>query len=130
MVSVESDERVGGLVEDRASLLDVVAVEADDERLGCRVAERLQSALTMPLATASHAVIPPKTLTKTDLTCGIAEDDVEAVGHDLGRGAAADVEEVRRLHAAVLLTGVGDDVEGRHDEACAVADDADLDRRA
>ena len=56
----------------------------------------------------------------------VVEDDVEARGHHLGRGAAADVEEVGRLHAAVLLAGVGDDVERRHDQARAVADDADL----
>ena len=47
----------------------------------------------------------------------VAEDDVEAGGHDLGGGAAADVEEVGRLHAAVLLARVGDDVERRHHEA-------------
>ena len=60
----------------------------------------------------------------------VAEDDVQPVGHHLGRGAAADVEEVGRLHPAVLLTGVGDDVERGHDQAGAVADDADLSRRA
>ena len=56
----------------------------------------------------------------------VAQDDLEAVGHDLCGGAAADVEEVGRLHAAELLAGVGDDVERGHDEARAVADDADL----
>src|SRR5699024_12077053 len=40
-------------------------------------------------------------------------------------GAAADVEEVRGLDA-VGLTGIRDDVEGGHDQARAVADDADL----
>ena len=71
----------------------------------------------MPLATASQAVMPPKTLTKTLLTCGSRQDDVQAVGHDLGARAAADVEEVGRLLAAELLTGVRDDVEGAHDQA-------------
>ena len=85
----------------------------------------LSSAPTMPLATASQEVMPPKTLTKTRLDLRVAEDDVQAVGHDLGRGAATDVEEVGRLGPAELLTGVGDDVEGAHDEARAVADDAD-----
>ena len=80
----------------------------------------------MPLATASHEVMPPKTLTNTDAHRRVVEDDVEAVGHHLGRGAAADVEEVRRLDAAVLLAGVGDDVERGHDQPGAVADDADL----
>ena len=40
---------------------------------------------------------------------------------DIGGGASADVEEVRRL-----TTGVGDHIKGRHDQACAVADDADV----
>ena len=70
--------------------------------------------------------MPPNTLTNTLLTCGSSQDDVEAGGHHLGRGAAADVEEVGGLDAAVLLAGVGDDVERRHHQARAVADDADL----
>src|SRR5438045_3172685 len=41
----------------------------------------------------------------------VAAHDVQARGHDLGRRAAADVEEVGGLHAAVLLPGVGDDVQ-------------------
>ena len=40
--------------------------------------------------------------------------------------AAADVEEVGGLDPTVVLTGVGGDVEGRHDQARAVTDDADL----
>ena len=42
------------------------------------------------------------------------------------RGAAADVEEVGRLDPAELLAGVGDHVQRGHDQAGAVADDADL----
>ena len=80
----------------------------------------------MPLATASQAVMPPKTLTKTLLTAGSPRMISQPVGHHLGRRAAADVEEVGRLDAAELLAGVGDDVEGAHDQAGAVADDADL----
>ena len=80
----------------------------------------------MPLATSSHAVMPPKTLTNTARHLLVAEDHVEPVGHHLRVGAAADVEEVRRLHAAVRLAGVRDDVEGRHHQPRAVADDPDL----
>src|SRR5918998_50762 len=56
---------------------------------------------------------------------GVGQDDVQPVGHDLGRGATTDVEEVGRLHAAELLAGVRDDVQGAHHEPGAVADDAD-----
>ena len=80
----------------------------------------------MPLATASHAVMPPNTLTNTLLTWLSPQDDVETRGHHLGRGAATDVEEVGRLDPAVVLAGVGDHVQRRHDQAGAVADDADL----
>ncbi len=55
----------------------------------------------------------------------VGDDDLEPVGHDLRGGAAADVEEVGGLDAAVGLSGAGDHVEGAHDEAGAVADDAD-----
>lgn len=56
----------------------------------------------------------------------VAEDDLQAVRHDLGGGAATDVQEVGGLDVAVRLTGVRDDVQGAHDETGAVADDADL----
>ena len=84
------------------------------------------SAWMMPLATASQAVMPPKTLTKTLFTAGSDEHDLQPVRHHLGARAAADVEEVGRLDAAVPLAGVRDHVEGGHDQARAVADDADL----
>ena len=84
------------------------------------------SAVTMPLATASHAVMPPKTLTKTLRTDGSLRMMSSPLAMTSAERAAADVEEVGGLDAAVLLAGVGDDVEGRHDQPGAVADDADL----
>src|ERR1700754_5147686 len=56
----------------------------------------------------------------------VGQHDLQAVGHDLGRGAAADVEEVGGPHAPELLTGVGHHVQRGHDQASAVPDDADL----
>ena len=93
--------------------------------LVCLVAELLQGAddAVGDLVAGGDAA---EDVDEDRLDLRVAEDDVEAVGHHLGRGAAADVEEVGRLHAAVLLTGVRDHVEGRHDQARAVADDADL----
>src|SRR6478609_3133665 len=118
-------ERVVALVEDLATERDVVAVETYDEGLGRLVAEdveRADDALGDLVAGGDAA----EDVDEHRLHLGVVEDDVEAVGHDLRVGAAADVEEVRRLHAAVLLAGVRDDVEGAHHEARAVADDADL----
>ena len=55
------------------------------------------------------------------LDLGIARDEEQRLLHHLGLGAAADVEEVGRLAARAR-----DHVERRHDEAGAVADDADV----
>ena len=113
-----------GLVEDAAAFLDVVAVEPDDERLGRLVAEDLERALDAvgDLVTGGDAA---EDVDEHAPDLLVVDDHVEAVGHDLGVGAAADVEEVRRLHATVRLPGVRDHVERRHDQARAVADDAD-----
>ncbi|VXB31501.1 Predicted hydrolase or acyltransferase (Modular protein) (fragment) [Curtobacterium sp. 8I-2] len=113
------------LRQDPTTLFHVVAVQTHDERFGGRVAEdaeRGDDAVRDGVARGDAA----EDVHEHALHLRVAEDDVEAVGHDLGRGAAADVEEVGGLHAAVALTGVGDDVERRHDEPRAVADDADL----
>ncbi len=107
------------------ALVDVVAVQTHDERLVGLVAQdlqRLDDAVGDRVArgdTAEH-------VDEHALDLAVTEDDVQTGGHHLGRGATADVQEVGRLHIAVLLTGVGDDVQGRHDQARTVADDADL----
>ena len=118
-----------GLVQDPPALVDVVAVQPHHQRLGRLVTEHLQRP-TMPFATASQAVIPPNTLTNTLLHVRVVQDDVQPVGHHLRARAAADVQEVRRLHPAVRLPGVGDHVQGGHHQAGAVADDPDLPVRA
>src|SRR6478609_12125595 len=118
-------ERVVGLGEDAPALLDVVAVEPDDERLGGLVAEVLERGDDA----VGHGVAGGDAAEDVDehaLHGRVGQDDVQAVAHDLGRGAATDVEEVGRLDAAELLAGVGDDVQRAHDEPGAVTDDADL----
>src|SRR6478752_3712587 len=106
----------------------VHGVEADDERVVDGVAvrrdqlERLDDAVGDLVAGGD----PTEDVDEDALHGRVAEDDLEAVGHDLRRGAATDVQEVRGLHAAEVLTGVGDDVERAHDQTGAVADDADL----
>src|SRR5215212_11363963 len=116
---------VVGLGEDPAALLDVVAVEPDDQRLGGLVAEDAECGDDA----VRHGVAggdPAEDVDEDALDGRVAQDDVQPVGHHLGGGATADVEEVGRLDAAELLTGVGDDVEGAHDQPGAVADDPDL----
>src|SRR5215467_1143969 len=57
---------------------------------------------------------------------GVGQHDFQAVGHHLGRGTAADVEEVRGPDAAEGLARLRDHVQGGHHQARAVADDPDL----
>src|SRR3954454_18373925 len=101
----QRDQRVVRLAEDASSLDDVVAVEPDDERLGRLVAEDLQcvhDAVGHRVAGRDAA----EDVHEDALDLRVAEDDVQAVGHHLGRRAAADVEEVRGLDTAELLAGV------------------------
>ena len=78
-------------------------------------------AVTMPLATSSPLVMPPKMLMKIDRTLGVVVDHLEGAGHDVGVGAAADVEEVGGLAADLV-----DDVDGGHGQPGAVGDHADV----
>src|SRR3954453_17701018 len=121
----QGHQGVVGLGEDPPALLHVVAVEPDDQRLGRLVAEQLQCVHDA----VGHRVAgrdAPEDVHEHALDGGVGQDDVQAVGHHVGRGATTDVEEVGRLHAPELLTGVRDDVQRAHHQAGAVADDADL----
>ena len=74
-----------------------------------------------PSAITSQRMMPPKMLTRIALRFGLLQHDLERFGHLLGRGAAADVEEVGRLAAEQL-----DGVHRRHREARAVHQAADV----
>src|SRR5262249_52865023 len=57
---------------------------------------------------------------------GVGQHDLQAVGHHLGRGPAADVQEVRGPDPAERLSRLRDHVQGGHHRAGPVADDPDL----
>src|SRR3954453_9026180 len=118
-------QRVGGLGEDPPALLDVVAVQPADQRLGGLVAE-LAEGRDDAVGDLVAGGDPTEDVDEDALHGRIGQDDAEPVGHHLGRGAAADVQEVGRADPAELLTGVGDDVQGAHHQAGTVADDPDL----
>src|SRR5699024_9293536 len=101
------EERVVRVGEDLASLVDVVAVETDDERLVGLVAENLQG-LDDAVGDRVAGGDPAEDVDEHALDLLVTQDDVEPVGHDLGRRATADVEEVGRLDALVGLTRVRD----------------------
>src|SRR3954468_19847688 len=121
----QGHQRVVGLGEDSPALLDVVAVEPDDQRLGRLVTEQLQR-MHDAVGDGVTGGDPAEDVDEHALHGRVGEDDLQAVGHDLGRGTAADVEEVGRAHPAELLPRVRDDVQGAHDQAGALADDPDL----
>src|ERR1700712_846379 len=96
-------QRVVGLGENPPSLVDVVAVEAHHKRLVGVVTEdfqRLDDAGSDRVTRGDAA----EYVDEHALDLLVAKHDVEACGHHLSRRAAADVEEVRRLHATVLFT--------------------------
>ena len=74
-----------------------------------------------PLATSSQRVMPPKMLNRTALTFVVGQDHLDRRDDRVGLRAAAGVEEVRGRAA-----DLGDDVERRHHEPGAVAEDADV----
>ena len=79
------------------------------------------NAAIRPLATSSQRVMPPKMLNSTALTASLARISSHRLLDLLRVRAAAGVEEVRRRAARL-----GDHVERRHDQAGAVAEDADV----
>ena len=79
------------------------------------------TAATTPSAMTSQRMMPPKMLTRMPFDRRVGGDDLEGRRDLLLDGAAADVEEVRRLRAVEL-----DDVHGRHGEAGAVDHAADV----
>src|ERR1700728_42014 len=121
-----------GLVQDPPALDRVVAVQPDNYRPD-------HHRITARTAVGEHADRghdpvghrvaggdPAEDVHEHGLDRGIGPHDLQAVGHHLGGRAATDVEEVSRPHAAELLARVGHHVERGHDQAGAVADDADL----
>src|SRR6187431_833297 len=121
---LDEDAGVVALGQDAPALLDVVAVEAHHERPVLLVAEGVER----PDDAVGHGVAGRDAAEDVDedaLDLRVGQDDVQPVGHHLGARAATDVEEVGRLLAAELLAGVGDDVQGAHDQPGTVADDAD-----
>ncbi len=114
-----------GLGEDPPALLDGVAVEPDDQWLGRLVAQHAEGGddAVGDGVTGGDAA---EDVDEHAPDGGVGQDDLQAVGHHLGRGAPPDVEEVGRADPTELLAGVGDDVQGAHHQAGTVADDPHL----
>src|SRR5690349_22451125 len=117
-----------GFGEDAAALSRVVAIQPDHDRAVDLVAAALQHAdgRDDPVGHRVAGGDPAEDVHEHAAHARVGQHDLQAVGHDLGRCAAADVEEVGRPDAAERLARVGHHVQGGHDQAGPVADDADL----
>src|SRR5690606_8036897 len=103
--------------EDGAALLGVGAVEANHDRdRDVHPAHSGDDAVGDFLTLGDAA----EDVDEDRLHGRVVGDDLEGTGHDLGVGAAADVEEV-----GGLATHLVDDVDGRHGQAGAVGDHTD-----
>src|SRR5690606_36859594 len=109
----QGNQRVVGLVQDAATFIDVVAVEAHDQRLvrcGAELGQRADDALGHGVTRGDSA----EHVHEHGFHLRVAEDDVETGSHYLGRGSTTDVEELRGLHSAVVLASVGNDIQCAH----------------
>src|SRR5689334_3873624 len=122
------DERIVGAVQDRPARLGVVAVQPDHQRLGDLLAALAQQRKCLDDAVGDLVAgrDPAEDVDEDGLHRGVGEHDLQAVRHHLSARTATDIEEVGRADAAEPLTRIRDHVQCRHDQACAVADDADL----
>src|SRR5207248_313742 len=105
------------VLQDLATLFGVGAVQADDD--GWPDVDRVESlhdAVRYFLAPGD----PAEDVDEDGLHLLVGVDDLEGVGHHLGVGATADVEEIGRRAADLV-----DDIARAHRQAGAVGDDAD-----
>src|ERR671926_253548 len=92
-------QRVGGLGEDPPALLHVVAVQPDDQRLAGLVTELAEGG-DDAVGDGVAGGDPTEDVDEHALDGRVGQDDLQPVGHDLRRGAAADVEEGGRADPA------------------------------
>src|SRR5215469_8345227 len=122
------DHGKAGLAEDRPACRGVVAVEAHYDR-PCDLLAALAEHAERRHDAVRHGVAGCDAAEHVDQHAAhvrVRQHYLEAVGHDLGRGSATDIEEVRWPDPAERLAGQGHHVECGHDQPGPVADDAHL----
>src|SRR5215472_6974334 len=122
------DHAKAGLAEDRPACRGVVAVETHHDRPGDLLAALAEHAERRHDA-VRHGVAGCDAAEHVDQHAAhvrVRQHYLEAVGHDLGRGSATYIEEVRWPDPAERLAGQGHHVECGHDQPGPVADDAHL----
>ena len=113
-----------GLAQDRAAFLNLVAIQAHHQRLGSSISKGLQGTDDA----ASNLIARGDSTENVDehgANLLVSQDDVQALGHNFCRGTATDIEEIRGPDAPVF-TRQCHNVQGRHDQACAVTNHAHL----
>src|SRR6516162_1838490 len=112
--------RVG---QDAAALRRVVAIQPDHDRVAHLLPPRGQHGQCRHDAVGDLVARGDATehVDQHAADRGVRQHDLQAVRHHLGRGTAADIEEVRRPDPAERLPRLGHHVQGRHDQSRAVA---------
>src|SRR5690348_4376532 len=116
------------ILQDAPALGRVVAIQPDHDR-AVHVVAALGEHADRRDDPVGHRVAggdPAEDVDQHAAHARVGQHDLQAVGHDLGGRPAADVEEVGGPDAAERLAGVSHHVQGGHDQAGPVADDADL----
>ena len=98
-------------LENLATLLDTVAIQANNEGFSSALANHLEC-LDDSIGDRVASGNATKDVYEDALDLRVTQNYIEPSGHDLGGCSATDIEEVGGLHTPVLLSGVGDDVEG------------------
>ncbi len=112
---ISLSDRLGSRI--GATLVGVGAVETDDDgRVDVDPPHGLEDAVGHFFTSGDAA----EDVDEDGLDVGVVVDDLERSGHDVGVGAAADVQEV-----GGLATHLVDDVDGAHGQPGAVGDHAD-----
>src|SRR5215469_14913140 len=122
------DHGEAGVAEDRPPGRGVVAVKTDHDRPGDLLAVLVEHAERRHDA-VRHGVAGRDSAEHVDQHTAhvrVRQHDLEAVGHDLGRGSATYIEEVRGPDPAERLAGQGHHVQCGHDQPGPVTDDAHL----
>src|SRR5215469_15793722 len=122
------DDRQAGVLQDLPAVGGLVAIQPNDNWPVHHFAPLSQQAYRGDDAVSDRVAggDPAEDVHEDRLHGRVRQHDLQAVGHHHGGRAAADVQEVRGADAAELLARVRDHVEGGHDQAGAVADNADL----
>src|SRR5699024_952138 len=116
------DQRVVGFGQNGAAFFHLVSVQADNQLFGCCIAKDFQCLHD----TAGNLVTRGDTnenVYEYGIDLFVAQNHIQSIGHNLCVSTATDIEEVCWFNVAMVFTGVGNHVQGGHNQAGTVTND-------